>query len=80
LYQYGADKDNNILLTRSNIGSVFLDDKAPPSARFKAAANRLVSGAWWVYGGTSPDGFHWQWQPLLKENSDTANVCFRPRA
>jgi hypothetical protein len=77
LYKYGADKDNNILLAGYNIGSVFLDEKGPRDARFKAAAIRLVGGDWWVYGGTSPDGLHWEWQPLLKHNSDAANVCFR---
>ena len=77
LYKYGADKDNNILLAGSNIGSVFLDEKGPRDARFKATTIRLVRGEWWVYGGTSPDGLHWEWQPLLKHNSDTANVCFR---
>jgi hypothetical protein len=77
LYKYGADKENNILLAGSCIGSVFLDEKGPRNARFKASAIRLVNGEWWVYGGTSADGLRWEWQPLLKHNSDTANVCFR---
>lgn len=45
LYKYGADKDNNILLAGSNIGSVFLDEKGPRNARFKAAGIRLVGGS-----------------------------------
>jgi hypothetical protein len=77
LYKYGADKDNNILLAGSSMGSVFLDEKGPRNARFKATGVRLVKGEWWVYGGTSADGLRWEWQPLLKHNSDTANVCFR---
>src|SRR5262245_53955861 len=44
LHKYGADKDNNILLAGSNLGSVFLDEKGPRNARFKAAAIRLVGG------------------------------------
>jgi hypothetical protein len=79
LFTYGDGKDNNILLAGTVVGSVFVDDKAPAKERFKAAGVRLVKGEWQVYGGASADGLRWEWsgEPILKHNSDTANVCFR---
>jgi hypothetical protein len=77
--EYGGKKDNNIVQIGSNVGCVFVDERAHPEQRFRAVAIRPSGGEWWVYGGASPDGVHWKWseEPLLKRNSDTANVCFR---
>jgi hypothetical protein len=74
---YDGNTNNNILAAGYNIGCVFLDAKAPPAQRFKAVAIREVGGQWWVYGGTSANGIRWTWldRPMLKKNSDTANVC-----
>ena len=38
-----------------------------------------LGAPWWVFGATSPDGIHWKVldEPLLKKNSDTANICIR---
>ena len=83
---YKGSTDNNILLSGFNFCSFFVDDKAPPAERFKAvgASQRRTAGspvldgtAWWVYGATSPDGIRWKVidEPLLKKNSDTANIC-----
>jgi hypothetical protein len=79
LVEYRGNKDNNILQVGYNVGSVFVDERADPKQRFRAVAIRPVKGEWWIYGGASADGLHWKWsqEPLLKQNSDTANVCIR---
>lgn len=80
IYSYKGSTDNNILGFGTHGVTVFLDKNAPPSERFKAVGARQHAGSeWWVHGATSPDGIHWAWmqEPLLKKNSDTANVCIR---
>lgn len=79
LVSYQGDWRNNIVAVGCNIGSVFVDAVAPVGERFKAVVTRPANGQSGVFGGTSADGVHWRWsdEPLLKGNSDTANVCFR---
>jgi len=60
--------------------TVFIDEQAPASERYKIVLSRWVEGkAWVVFGGTSPDGLTWTIfkDPILGENSDTQTVCFR---
>ncbi|MBN2292645.1 MAG: hypothetical protein JXM70_09480 [Pirellulales bacterium] len=79
IYSYQGNKNNNIMGFGTHGVTVFLDEKAPTAERFKAVGVRQPKGksAWWVYGATSPDGIHWKWhpEPLLKKNSDTADIC-----
>ncbi len=80
IYSYQGSTDNNILCFATHGVTVFHDEKALPLRRFKAVGVREHQGdGWWIYGATSPDGLHWSWreEPLLKQNSDTANVCIR---
>ncbi len=81
IYSYNDSTDNNILLFGLNLSSFIFDEKAPPEQRFMGVgAHQFVeNGPWWVVGATSPDGIHWKTldEPLLKKNSDTANVCIR---
>lgn len=79
IVEYNGNMDNNILAGKCCFCSVFLDEKAPISERFKALSLRLVKSAWWIYGGTSHDGLHWTWndEPLLAKNADSANVCIK---
>ncbi len=87
LIEYEGSKANNIVydgrVNRANLTTVFLDEQAPASERFKGLAQKFEgrnaegSGIWRCYGAVSPDGFHWN---LLPEshypfNSDTQNVC-----
>ena len=44
LVAYDQRKNNNILSFGHNVGSVFLDEKAPAAERFKALAIRMVKG------------------------------------
>ena len=86
IHSYRGNADNNILLFGFNFCSFIYDEQAPPAQRFRAvgASQRKTGGSsvldgapWWVFGATSPDGIHWSVldEPLLKKNSDTANVC-----
>jgi hypothetical protein len=80
IYSYKGSKDNNILGFGTHGVTVFVDERASAGERFKAVGVRVHVGAeWWIHGATSPDGIHWKWleEPLLKKNSDTANVCIR---
>jgi hypothetical protein len=79
LISYQGDARNNIVAVGCNLGSVFVDEDAPPGERFKAVITRPTGGQSGVFGGTSADGIRWTWrdEPLLKGSSDTANVCFR---
>jgi hypothetical protein len=81
IYAYQGSTDNNILGFGIHGVTVFLDKNAPATEQFKAVGVRQPSGShqWWIYGATSPDGIQWAWleEPLLKKNSDTANVCIR---
>lgn len=84
LVEYGGNRNNNILLSGKTMGgvhghTVFVDERAPETERFKIVFAKLKKGEWWVFGGTSADGIHWNIgeQPLLARNSDTQTVCFR---
>ena len=85
LVDYLGSKDNNILISGPANGgvcghTVFLDEQSPAAERFKIVFIRWVNNEWQVYGGTSSDGIHWNLlldTPLLAQNSDTQNVCFR---
>jgi hypothetical protein len=84
LVEYGGNRDNNILLSGRAMGgvhghTVFVDERAPETERFKIVFAKLKKGEWWVFGGTSADGIHWKIsdEPLLARNSDTQTVCFR---
>ncbi len=82
LVPWDSDKNNNILFQGYEVGSIVIDDQAPPAERFKMVGTHrapIKKPEFWVYGATSPDGIHWRWapEPLVKKNSDTLNVCFR---
>lgn len=82
--------DNNIVIDggkiRANATTLFLDENAPSSERFKALLQKLriekegetIRYIWHNYGAISSDGFHWSLlsEPLYPWNSDTQNVCF----
>lgn len=86
-----GSRDNNIVIDgqkiRANATTVFLDQSAPPSERFKVLLQRLQIGenegkptyTWHNCGGCSPDGHDWKVlpDPIYPWNSDTQNVCFR---
>lgn len=83
MVEYRGDKHNNILICGPQVGGyslscVFIDEKKPPTERYKMTWHRFApQSAWWVYGGISPDGLHWTLlqQPLSPRNSDTTTPC-----
>ena len=80
LVEYGGNTDNNILVRRGMHGhSVFVDEAAPESERFKIVFVDLVGNDWRIFGATSADGLKWKRieKPLLAKNSDTQTVCFK---
>ncbi len=91
LVEYAGSRANNIVLAGPPLHGVtghcvFLDPAAPAAERFKVVFSCFTpapgtpwGSQWQVYGGTSPDGLHWQLikRPLLACNSDTQTVCFR---
>jgi hypothetical protein len=88
IYSYKGNTANNVLLSGFNFCSFIFDENALPAERFRAvgASQRKTGGTptvngmgWWIYGATSPDGLRWKVvdEPLLKKNSDSANICIR---
>lgn len=77
LFEYQGSRENNIITQHVHGSQVFIDSAADTSERLKIVYAKQVGPEWWIHGGTSPDGIHWNWieQPLLSRNSDTQNAC-----
>jgi hypothetical protein len=84
LVEVNGSRSNNILVSGRETGgihghNVFVDEAAAPADRYKIVFTKWLEGGWQVFGGASADGLHWRLgeTPLLAQNSDTQNVCFR---
>ncbi|MBM3498515.1 MAG: hypothetical protein FJX74_07565 [Armatimonadetes bacterium] len=84
LVEVNGSRDNNVLVSGRETGgihghNVFLDAAAAPGDRYKIVFTKWLDGQWQVFGGASADGLHWRLgdAPLLAQNSDTQNACFR---
>jgi hypothetical protein len=80
LVDYAGSKDNNIIARDILVPAVFLDEASAPEERYKIVRLELnrKNSCWEIFGGTSPDGLHWnRTGQLMPGNSDTDNVCFR---
>lgn len=83
IVEYQGNKHNNILISGTQAGGfsfscVFPDEGKDPAGKYKMIWHRFKpQNAWWVYGGTSPDGLHWSLlpAPLMRKNSDTTTPC-----
>ena len=85
LVEHDGNKNNNIYLNGRKAGGVhgptiFLDERAAAQERYKMVFARSLQGTGWaIFGATSADGLNWDMlaEPLLKQNCDSQNVCFR---
>ena len=90
-FSYQGSKDNNILFRQIGEGKsqsrvhgsgVFIDNSAPPEARFKCVSQGLFQGIgdrpYYIAGMTSPDGFNWtrQPQPICQVFADSQYSAF----
>jgi hypothetical protein len=85
LVEFQGNKNNNILIyppERDGMTPVhfFLDEGKGANEKYKVVAIRLnkkEAEPWWVYGGSSADGIHWNFnqKPICPKNSDTQTVC-----
>ena len=85
VYSFRGSTDNNIASEYSNTVTVFRDDSADPSERYKffyfdalrdVPKDTPPHNRYGLYGAVSPDGFHWTptEKPLIRYFCDTQNV------
>ena len=84
VHSFMGSKDNNIASEYFHTASVFRDDSADPSERYKFFHFAEIPDApkdsdlpgYGLYGAVSPDGFHWTptEQPLIRYFCDTQNI------